>query len=81
MNRAGRCTLRITNAVMTPTSTSVANRSTRNANQPWLPSHGIVWSLSTTAIIAITMVGSSTMKPQKMNACISPGTSRCSSLR
>ncbi len=27
------------------------------------------------------MVGNSTRKPQKMKACISPGTSRCSSLR
>ena len=37
--------------------------------------------LSTTAIIAITIVGKSTRKPQKMKACISPGTSRWSSLR
>ena len=31
--------------------------------------------------MAITMVGKRTRKPQKMNACISPGTSRWSSLR
>ncbi len=41
-NRAGRCTLRITNAVTTPARTSTAKTSTRSANQPWLPSHGIV---------------------------------------
>ena len=34
-NRAGRCTLRIRNAEVTPTSTSTQNTSTRSANQPW----------------------------------------------
>ena len=53
-------------AVSTPTSTSTAKRSTRNANHPWCPSHGSVACLSTIPIIAITIVGSSTMKPQKM---------------
>ena len=50
-------------------------------NQPWCPSHGRVASWSTAAIIAITIVGKRTRKPQKMNACISPGTRRCSSFR
>ena len=34
LNRSGRCTLRIQNADVTPTSTSTTKRSTRNANQP-----------------------------------------------
>ena len=38
-------------------------------------------SSSTIAIIASGIAGKSTMKAQKMNACIRPGTSRCSSLR
>ena len=41
----------------TPASTSTANRSTRNAYQPWCPSHGNVACLSTIPIIAITIVG------------------------
>ena len=80
-NRAGRCTLRMMNAVTTPANTITAKMSTRSANHPWCPSHGIVSSFATTAITAITMVGKRTRKPQKMNACIRPGTSRWSSLR
>ena len=38
-------------------------------------------SRSTIPIIAITIVGNSARKPQKMNACISPGTSFWNSLR
>ena len=77
--RSGRCTLRMKKAVATPASTSTANRSTRNANQPCSASQGSDASRSTAPIIAMMMVGKSTMKPQKMKACISPGTSRCSS--
>ena len=51
------------------------------ANQPWWPSHGKVDSLSTAPIIAITIVGKRTRKPQKIAAWIRPGTSRWSSLR
>ena len=40
LNRSGRCTLRIQKAEITPTRTSTTNTSTRNANQPWCPSHG-----------------------------------------
>ena len=80
-NRAGRCTLRMKKAAHTLSSTSSANRSTRNANQPWWPSQGSVASRSTAPIIAMMMVGNSTMKPQKISACITPGPSRCSSLR
>ena len=65
----------------TPTRTSTANASTSSANQPCSPSHGSVESRSTIPIIAITIVGNSTRKPQKMNACISPGTRRWNSLR
>ncbi len=79
--RAGRCTLRMITAPMTPASTSTANTSTSRANQPWWPSHGRVASRSTAPIIAITIVGNRTRKPQKMAAWIRPGTSRCSSLR
>ena len=71
-NRAGRCTLRMKNAAHTLSSTSTANRSTRNANQPWWPSQGSVASRSTAAIMAMMMVGNSTMKPQKISACITP---------
>ena len=42
--RAGRWTLRMITAPITPASTSTANRSTMNANQPWWPSHGNVAS-------------------------------------
>ena len=42
--RAGRWTLRIATAPITPTSTSTANTSTISANQPWWPSHGSVAS-------------------------------------
>ena len=80
-NRSGRCTLRMYSADTTPTSTSTANMSTMNAYHPWSPSHGNVACLETTPIIATTIVGPSTRKPQKMKAWISPGTSRCSSLR
>ncbi len=51
------------------------------ANHPWWPSQGSVSCLSTAPISAIRIVGSSTRKPQKMNACISPGPNRWSSLR
>ena len=66
MNRSGRCTLRIQNAEATPTSTSTTKRSTRNANQPCDPSHGSVSPFATAPISAITIVGNSTRKPQKM---------------
>ena len=79
--RAGRWTLRMITAPITPASTSTANTSTSSANQPWWPSHGRVASRSTAPIIAITIVGNRTRKPQKMAAWIRPGTSRCSSLR
>ncbi len=79
--RFGRCTLRIATAAITPSSTSTANTSTSSANQPWWPSHGSVASRSTAPIIAITIVGKRTTKPQKIAACISPGPSRWNSLR
>ena len=79
--RAGRWTLRMANAAITPSSTIVANTSTSSANQPWWPSHGRVASLSTAPIIAITIVGNRTRKPQKIAACIRPGPRRWSSLR
>ena len=50
-----------------------------NANQPWWPSHGSVASRLTAPIIAITIVGKRTRKPQKIAAWIRPGTSRWSS--
>ena len=61
-------------AETTPTSTSTAKMSTSSAYQPWWPSHGNVACLETAPIIAITIVGPSTRKPQKMNAWIRPGT-------
>ena len=79
--RAGRWTLRISTAPITPASTSTANTSTSSANQPWWPSHGSVASRSTAPIIAITIVGNRTRKPQKIAAWIRPGTRRWSSLR
>src|SRR5215211_2383264 len=78
---AGRWSLRMNAAPTTPVSTSTAKRSTMNANQPWWPSHGSVDPRSTAPIIAITIVGNRTRKPQKMAAWINPGTLRCSSLR
>ena len=80
-NRAGRTTFRITTAVTIPTSTSTLKRSTIQPNHVWPPSQGSSACLSTAAIIAMTIVGKSTRKPQKMNACISPGTRRCRSFR
>ena len=77
--RAGRWILRIATAPITPTSTSTANTSTISANQPWWPSHGSVASRLTAPIIAITIVGKRTRKPQKIAAWIRPGTSRWSS--
>ncbi len=79
LNRSGRCTLRIQNAESTPTSTSTTKRSTRNANQPCDPSHGSVSPFATAPISAITIVGKSTRKPQKMNAWIRPGPRRWNS--
>ena len=79
--RAGRWILRMITAPTTAASTRTANRSTMNANQPWWPSHGNVASRSTAPMIAITMVGKRTRKPQKIAAWISPGTSRWSSFR
>ena len=60
-------------APITPASTSTANTSTSNANQPWWPSHGSVASRSTAPIIAIRIVGNRTRKPQKIAAWIRPG--------
>ena len=78
----GRCTLRIQSADATPTRTSTANTSTRSANQPWCPSHGERRARRSTApISAMRIVGNRTRKPQKMNACMSPGTSRWRSFR
>src|SRR5215213_5555126 len=51
--RAGRWTLRMIAAPITPASTSTANSSAMNANHPWWPSHGSVDSLSTAPIIAM----------------------------
>src|SRR5215210_6783469 len=77
--RAGRWTLRMSTAPITPSSTSSANTSTISANQPWWPSHGsVAWRL-TAPIIAIRIVGKSTRKPQKIAAWIRPGTRRWSS--
>ena len=47
--------------------------STSAMNQPCDPSHGNVQSRSTAEIIAMTIVGKSTRKPQKIAACIAPG--------
>ena len=79
--RAGRTTLRIQNAVATPASTASANTSTSAMNQPCEPSHGNDQLRSTAEIIAITIVGKRTRKPQKIAACIAPGSSRWNSLR
>ena len=79
LNRSGRCTLRIQNAEVTPTSTSTTKRSTRNANQPCDPSHGSVSPFATAPISAITIVGKRTRKPQKMSAWMRPGPRRWNS--
>ena len=81
LKRAGRTTLRIQNAVATPASTAIAKTSTSAMNQPCEPSHGNDQSRSTAEIIAITIVGKRTRKPQKIAACIAPGSSRWNSLR
>ena len=80
-NRAGRCTLRIQNAVRTPSATSVANTSVSNANHAALPRNGRFQAGSTIATDASRIDGSSTMNPQKIAACISPGTAFWKSLR
>ncbi len=80
-NRRGRWILRIAKAAITPISTIVANTSTISANQPCSPSHGMVEVFETTPISAMMIVGKSTTKPQKMNACMRPGTRRWNSLR
>ncbi len=73
--------MRIQNAVATPASTAIENTSTSAMNQPCDPSHGNDQVRSTAEIIAITIVGKSTRKPQKIAACIAPGSSRWNSLR
>ena len=65
----------------TPAKTSTANTSTSSAYHPCAPSHGSVACGFAAPIIAMTMVGNRTMKPQKIAACIKPGNSRCSSVR
>ena len=50
-------------------------------NQPCEPSHGNDQPRSTAEISAITIVGKRTRKPQKIAACIAPGSSRWNSLR
>ena len=74
--RRGRCTLRIANAVSTPTSTMHGEQVDQECEPALLgPSHGMRRSsFETTPISAMTIVGRSTMKPQKMNACMTPGT-------
>ena len=67
------------NAIAMPTTTSVAKTSEMNANHEAPPRSGRDESLSTIATAASAIVGSSTMKPQKMNACIRPGPSFWSS--
>ena len=69
----GAATLRMQHArAITPTSTSTANTSTSDANQPWWPSHGSVASRSTAPIIAIRIVGNRTRKPQKIERVHQP---------
>jgi hypothetical protein len=86
-NLRGRWIFRITKAASTPTRTSVAKTSTRSAYQPWLssqPSGALLASgssRSTIAAIAMKIVGKRARKPQKMNACIRPGPTRCRSFR
>ena len=76
-NRRGRTILRMENAVATPISASTQNTSDSASYQPQSGAE----SGSTISIIAMKIAGNSTMKAQKMNACIRPGISRCSSLR
>ena len=49
--------------------------------QPWRPSHGNDQSRSIAPMPAIRIVGKRTRKPQKISACITPGTRRWNSLR
>ena len=69
------------NAIAIPTATSVANRSTMNRNHGASPISGSVAPRSTIAIIASTIVGNSTRNPQKMKACITPGSAFWKSFR
>ena len=73
--RRGRTTLRMKKATATPISASTQKTLARVSYQCGATSS------STIATIASGIAGKSTMKAQKMKACISPGTSRCSSLR
>ena len=71
--RRGRTTLRIQTATAIPASTARMKTSTSAMNQPCAPSHGNDQSRSIAPIIAITIVGKRTRKPQKISACIAPG--------
>ena len=80
--RAGRCTLRMQTAA-DHADAARARRTGRPGTRtsPGGRATGSVASRSTAPIIAITIVGKRTRKPQKIAAWISPGTSRWSSLR
>jgi hypothetical protein len=68
-------------AIATPANTPVANMSTTNRNHGASPIRGRCASRSTIATAASAIVGSSTTKPQKIKACIRPGTNFWKSFR
>ena len=80
-NRAGRTTLRMTTAVDDADEHEHDEEVDHPAEPRLAAEPRQLACLSTAAIIAITIVGKRTRKPQKMNACISPGTRRCRSFR
>ena len=79
--RRGRTTLRIHTATAIPASTARMKTSTIAMYHPWRPSHGNDHPRSIAPIPAIRIVGKRTRKPQKISACITPGTKRWNSLR
>ena len=80
-NRSGRTTFRITTAVVTPTSTSTQKTSVSNRTSPAGRAMGSSVRRRRPRSSPSRSSASRTRKPQKMNACIRPGTSRRSSFR
>lgn len=80
-NRSGRRPLRMNTAISTPTITRTAKTSWTRPNQPDRPIRGSANPSSTAWPRASTIVVRRTRKPQKMNACIRPGSRRWRSFR
>jgi hypothetical protein len=81
MNRSSRLTFRKYRAIPIPTMTSTEKTSWTRPSHPVRPMNGMANRSSKISPNASMIVVRRTRNPQKMNACIIPGPSRCRSFR